>query len=85
MMIPLNAISIPISRVGLGKDIWNVHPDDITDFLYVSSLVISMIQTPNKGHSSSSGMNFSTSEFSPSRKSPSYSSTSRCSQAKTSD
>ncbi|KAI8669647.1 CFEM domain-containing protein [Fusarium keratoplasticum] len=34
MMIPLNAISIPISRVGLGKDIWNVHPDDITDFLY---------------------------------------------------
>ncbi|EEU45681.1 uncharacterized protein NECHADRAFT_18440, partial [Fusarium vanettenii 77-13-4] len=38
MMIPLNAISIPISRVGLGKDIWNVHPDDITDFLYVSFL-----------------------------------------------
>ncbi|RSM06413.1 hypothetical protein CDV31_009187 [Fusarium ambrosium] len=34
MMIPLNAISVPISQVGLGKDIWNVHPDDITDFLY---------------------------------------------------
>lgn len=38
MMIPLNAISVPISQVGLGKDIWNVHPDDITDFLYVSPL-----------------------------------------------
>ncbi|KAM5349279.1 hypothetical protein ACJ41O_005786 [Fusarium nematophilum] len=35
MMIPLNAISVPISRVALGKDIWNVHPDDITDFLYL--------------------------------------------------
>lgn len=27
-----------VSRVGLGKDIWNVHPDDITDFLYVSPI-----------------------------------------------
>ncbi|KAF4468575.1 CFEM domain-containing [Fusarium albosuccineum] len=34
MMIPLNAISYPISQKALGKDIWNVHPDDITDFLY---------------------------------------------------
>ncbi|KAH6972889.1 hypothetical protein BKA56DRAFT_691503 [Ilyonectria sp. MPI-CAGE-AT-0026] len=34
MMIPLNAISFPISRM-LGKDIWNLHPDDITDFLYL--------------------------------------------------
>ncbi|KAF4442057.1 CFEM domain-containing [Fusarium acutatum] len=35
MMIPLNALSVQISRVGLGKDIWNVQPDDITDFLYL--------------------------------------------------
>ncbi|ENH62838.1 hypothetical protein FOC1_g10006304 [Fusarium oxysporum f. sp. cubense race 1] len=35
LMIPLNALSVQISRVGLGKDIWNVHPDDITDFLYL--------------------------------------------------
>ncbi|KAH7125892.1 hypothetical protein EDB81DRAFT_730175 [Dactylonectria macrodidyma] len=34
MMVPLNSISFPISRM-LGKDIWNVHPDDITDFLYL--------------------------------------------------
>ncbi|KAG8356337.1 hypothetical protein FVEN_g5656 [Fusarium venenatum] len=35
MMIPLNGLSVQISRVGLGKDIWNVEPDDITDFLYL--------------------------------------------------
>ncbi|KAL0936073.1 CFEM domain-containing protein [Colletotrichum truncatum] len=35
MMIPLNALSIPISQVALGKDIWNVSPDDITQFLYL--------------------------------------------------
>ncbi|KPM41712.1 hypothetical protein AK830_g4838 [Neonectria ditissima] len=35
MMVPLNALSVPISRVALGKDIWNVEPDDITDFLYL--------------------------------------------------
>ncbi|KAF5635816.1 CFEM domain protein [Fusarium sp. NRRL 52700] len=35
LMIPLNALSVQISHVGLGKDIWNVHPDDITDFLYL--------------------------------------------------
>ncbi|RSL82617.1 hypothetical protein CDV31_016919, partial [Fusarium ambrosium] len=34
MMIPLNAMSVPISQVGLGKDVWNVQPDDITNFLY---------------------------------------------------
>ncbi|KAF4451295.1 hypothetical protein F53441_5716 [Fusarium austroafricanum] len=35
LMVPLNALSVQISRVGLGKDIWDVHPDDITDFLYL--------------------------------------------------
>ncbi|TDZ30088.1 hypothetical protein CTRI78_v011889 [Colletotrichum trifolii] len=35
MMIPLNALSIPISRVALGKDMWNVSPDDVTQFLYL--------------------------------------------------
>ncbi|KZL80834.1 cfem domain-containing protein [Colletotrichum incanum] len=35
MMIPLNSLSVPISQVALGKDIWNVHPDDITQFLYM--------------------------------------------------
>ncbi|KAK1536051.1 CFEM domain-containing protein [Colletotrichum paranaense] len=35
MMIPLNALSVPISQVALGKDIWNVHPDDVTQFLYL--------------------------------------------------
>ncbi|KAF5718536.1 CFEM domain-containing protein [Fusarium mundagurra] len=35
LMVPLNALSFRISQVGLGKDIWNVHPDDITDFLYL--------------------------------------------------
>ncbi|KAJ4312890.1 hypothetical protein N0V84_009699 [Fusarium piperis] len=34
MMIPLNSISIPISRAGLGRDIWTLPPDNITDFLY---------------------------------------------------
>ncbi|KAF7558016.1 hypothetical protein G7Z17_g316 [Cylindrodendrum hubeiense] len=34
-MIPLNALSIPISNVALGKDIWNVPADDITKFLYL--------------------------------------------------
>ncbi|KAF6829345.1 CFEM domain-containing protein [Colletotrichum plurivorum] len=35
MMIPLNALSIPISKVALGKDMWNVTPDDVTEFLYL--------------------------------------------------
>ncbi|KAF4996192.1 hypothetical protein FGRMN_4640 [Fusarium graminum] len=35
MMLPLNGLSVKISRVGLGKDIWNVEPDAITDFLYL--------------------------------------------------
>ncbi|OLN88357.1 hypothetical protein CCHL11_00225 [Colletotrichum chlorophyti] len=35
MMIPLNALSVPISKIALGKDIWNVHPDDITEFLHL--------------------------------------------------
>ncbi|KAK2000998.1 CFEM domain-containing protein [Colletotrichum falcatum] len=35
IMIPLNGLSYPISQVALGKDIWNVQPDDITQFLYI--------------------------------------------------
>ncbi|KAK2016857.1 CFEM domain-containing protein [Colletotrichum eremochloae] len=35
IMIPLNGLSYPISQIALGKDIWNVHPDDITQFLYI--------------------------------------------------
>ncbi|KAK1585038.1 CFEM domain-containing protein [Colletotrichum navitas] len=34
-MIPLNGLSYHISRVALGKDIWNVQPNDITQFLYI--------------------------------------------------
>ncbi|KAJ4129117.1 hypothetical protein NW768_007648 [Fusarium equiseti] len=35
MMVPLNGLSVKISQVGLGKDIWMVEPDDVTDFLYL--------------------------------------------------
>ncbi|EFQ32463.1 CFEM domain-containing protein [Colletotrichum graminicola M1.001] len=35
IMIPLNGLSYPISRVALGKDVWNVQPNDITQFLYI--------------------------------------------------
>ncbi|KAK2054782.1 CFEM domain-containing protein [Colletotrichum caudatum] len=35
IMIPLNGLSYPISQVALGKDIWNVQPNDITQFLYI--------------------------------------------------
>lgn len=28
---------VAVSQVALGKEIWNVHPDDVTQFLYVSS------------------------------------------------
>ncbi|WQF77475.1 Putative extracellular membrane protein, CFEM [Colletotrichum destructivum] len=35
MMVPLNSLSIPISKTALGQDIWTVHPDNITMFLYM--------------------------------------------------
>ncbi|KAK1978650.1 CFEM domain-containing protein [Colletotrichum cereale] len=35
IMIPLNGLSYPIAQVALGKDIWNVQPEDITQFLYI--------------------------------------------------
>ncbi|KAK9772830.1 putative Extracellular membrane protein CFEM domain-containing protein [Seiridium cardinale] len=34
-MIPLAVLSYPLSQAGLGRDIWNVDPDDITRILYL--------------------------------------------------
>lgn len=49
-----------VSRM-LGKDIWNLHPDDITDFLYVSLLpIVSKVAGLNGEYSYSFGTSFST-------------------------
>ncbi|KAJ4414870.1 hypothetical protein N0V82_007663 [Gnomoniopsis sp. IMI 355080] len=34
-MVPLGVLSVPLANLGLGKDMWNVDPDNITKILYV--------------------------------------------------
>lgn len=34
-MVPLGVLSVPLAQLGLGKDIWNVDPDNITKILYL--------------------------------------------------
>ncbi|KAK2607031.1 hypothetical protein N8I77_005740 [Diaporthe amygdali] len=35
LMIPLQVLSIPLAKYGLGKDMWEVEPDNITEILYL--------------------------------------------------